>query len=551
MSLSIREALNEMVIMSAVRVIAGSKGLDQVISWVHISDLVDLHFIINPGKLILTTAFNIPKDSELQKQLMLTLVERKVAGLIIAVAGIENEIPSLLIEEADRQNFPLMTVRWEIPFSNISYDINGRITIEQDRVQVAKQLIIQKEFNQLVINNNGLEILALEASKYIQNGIDIYDSNRKHLVSADCIKSKVLSRPLLFSEEIAFLDKVGAFYFPRNNSTLRFYSKSVSPGLSRDLLISPIFVSNQLTSYLCIIGNNKNIEQNDYVTIESATNSAALIISRDMIVEHSKIRDKKELFESLLTGSFTEKKDDSWNTAAINLGLTNLFQILAIRNVSDQELHPNYLYTFIDQFCHNIGVSGNVIEYGAFVVLVLKNPEHNSAEIAASLIMEEARSRGIQITIGISSRSSDLSTLFLLFNQALHSVQIGLILYDNKPTSWSYDKLGYLIEISEKDKYSKRSLYGSIISSIKEYDKKNNTYYYSTLICLIKNRMNYKKTAQDLFIHRNTLRQRIRKMEETWDFDLSDPLVFSNITFALLAYCLQNGDENGYTREKT
>lgn len=60
---------------------------------------------------------------------------------------------------------------------------------------------------------------------------------------------------------------------------------------------------------------------------------------------------------------------------------------------------------------------------------------------------------------------------------------------------------------------------------IKEYDKKNHTNYYETLFCFLKFERNHQLTANALFIHRNTLFLRLRKIQELWPLDLDDKLL--------------------------
>ncbi|WP_438823690.1 helix-turn-helix domain-containing protein [Bacillus sp. JJ1764] len=54
------------------------------------------------------------------------------------------------------------------------------------------------------------------------------------------------------------------------------------------------------------------------------------------------------------------------------------------------------------------------------------------------------------------------------------------------------------------------------------YDKENNTDYYETLQAYLLNRQNLNETANQLFIHRNTIKYRLNKINELSKIDLTN-----------------------------
>ncbi len=60
------------------------------------------------------------------------------------------------------------------------------------------------------------------------------------------------------------------------------------------------------------------------------------------------------------------------------------------------------------------------------------------------------------------------------------------------------------------------------VSAIREHDQQYNTDYYQTLFCFLKNERRHTQTAQELFIHRNTLFLRLEKIQELWSLSLED-----------------------------
>ncbi len=72
------------------------------------------------------------------------------------------------------------------------------------------------------------------------------------------------------------------------------------------------------------------------------------------------------------------------------------------------------------------------------------------------------------------------------------------------------------------DEYTSATLLHPALASIKAYDQQHKTEYYRTLLCFLKNERHHRLTAEELFIHRNTLFLRLEKIHELCPLDLDD-----------------------------
>ena len=72
------------------------------------------------------------------------------------------------------------------------------------------------------------------------------------------------------------------------------------------------------------------------------------------------------------------------------------------------------------------------------------------------------------------------------------------------------------------DKAISTALIHPAIPAIKAYDAAHKTDYCRTLHCFLKNERRHQQTAEELFIHRNTLFLRLEKIQELWPLDLND-----------------------------
>ena len=81
-----------------------------------------------------------------------------------------------------------------------------------------------------------------------------------------------------------------------------------------------------------------------------------------------------------------------------------------------------------------------------------------------------------------------------------------------------------------------------IINEIYRYDKENHTNFIETLRVLTLNMFNKTLTAQDLYIHSNTLAYRLNKINQVFSIDFNDPLILRTLLCNFLM--LESAEKN-------
>lgn len=98
----------------------------------------------------------------------------------------------------------------------------------------------------------------------------------------------------------------------------------------------------------------------------------------------------------------------------------------------------------------------------------------------------------------------------------------------------SYDQLGIYQLFSDM---SKTSLYEDFVNKqlgvLIDYDTHNSTQLLTTLEVYLKNNCNLLHTSDELFTHRNTIKYRLKRIQELLNLDLEDSSVMLNLNVAL------------------
>lgn len=118
--------------LKKIKVVAGKEGLNRVIRWVHVAEILshtcDILEWLQGGELLFATGAGIKDDVDLWQDLVKKSAAKELAGLVIFVGPYIQEIPQEVIELADQLKFPLFELAWEVKLVEVTKDICNLIT---------------------------------------------------------------------------------------------------------------------------------------------------------------------------------------------------------------------------------------------------------------------------------------------------------------------------------------------------------------------------------------------------------------------------------------
>lgn len=112
---------------------AGAAGGDRLVSWAHSSDLPNATEWLAPGDLLMSNGLNMPADSEGQVSFLEQLDSAGLSGLAI---GDDMEAPPLsspFLARADELSFPVLAIPREVPFEAVSRAVANANSDEEHR----------------------------------------------------------------------------------------------------------------------------------------------------------------------------------------------------------------------------------------------------------------------------------------------------------------------------------------------------------------------------------------------------------------------------------
>lgn len=147
MHFTVEQALNIQFI-ERCQLVAGLRGINRTIRSVSIMDTPETTWL-KRGDLLLTTGFVFKDDTNTQIKLIQEMAKRECAGLAIKVKRFFPSTPEAMILEANRLNFPLIEIPYDLALSDILLFVTREIF---DRESIFNEQNRKKAFFSELLN---------------------------------------------------------------------------------------------------------------------------------------------------------------------------------------------------------------------------------------------------------------------------------------------------------------------------------------------------------------------------------------------------------------
>ena len=150
---------------------------------------------------------------------------------------------------------------------------------------------------------------------------------------------------------------------------------------------------------------------------------------------------------------------------------------------------------------------------------LLRIPAAGEAALVDAL-REALRGRTPAVAVGVSNPCRGLTSFAPGFEEARHAL-VGTTVLGREPGVMTYEELGpykYLLRMSLEG--AVRDRYRDAVARLADYDRRRSTNLLPTLEEFLRRRGSIAATAEALYVHPNTLRQRLRRMQEVSGIDL-------------------------------
>ena len=541
MKLLVEDVLN-LDCMKTAQVIAGETGLKNNISNTTIMDVPDINKWLHEEEMVFVARLFRDCTNE---DFFINLNRKSVAAVVTKPAYV-SKLNDNLKELCDKLYLPIIIVDQNASWSDITYPITRIIANKQYDVIYQSQLFHSELMNS-VIHDNSLSQLCSDI--YSISGLTTAIIDLDFNISG-CSSNFDWKKTLKgFSLHSCYYKSILAKDIKGNSTSGYIYNNMYLNSISKQILIFPVTQDSRTYSYIFLL-KNLDIEFLD-VTESMKVSQLSLVISLINVKEFEKTNINRR-----------------YNNLVLDLIIQGRLNTPQERNFVESSIQ----YTFVDSYyvvlahSNDFNDTSNIIQYNVRISNLFEKINKNSVEFEDVLCFERgdnfvylipAIERHIKRTIkelySLNKDSLETNSLHFGisdateyidfpcgFEQALQALKYAQSYFK---AYVFYNDLGILRFFLERNgflnEYVLIELKKKYIDPLREYDNKNNTQLEETLYCLVECNFSKDTTANKLFIHRNTLRSRLSRIEQILHCNLSNSEDVFDIQLAMkIDYCL-------------
>jgi purine catabolism regulator len=159
-----------------IELAAGGAGLDNAIRWVHVSELADPTPWLEGGELLITTGLGVGELPRPQREYVRRLAAHGLAGLAFGVGFDWAEPPEALAEEAELLGFPIVTVPYEVPFIALTKAVAAQLGNEQ-LARLERALEVHERLAQAVLEGRSVPTLLAILGDHVGCSLALHDES--------------------------------------------------------------------------------------------------------------------------------------------------------------------------------------------------------------------------------------------------------------------------------------------------------------------------------------------------------------------------------------
>ncbi|WP_339226833.1 PucR family transcriptional regulator ligand-binding domain-containing protein [Oceanobacillus sp. FSL K6-2867] len=528
MSLSLRNAM-KLGKFSECEIVAGHQGLARIIENITIMEVPDIIQWLKGKELILTSLFAIKDDLDAQNMLVQQLHNSGASGLAIKTSRYIQTIPDEIINTANRLGFPVIIIPDHVKYLDILSPVmhhvfNDKVVLQEDLDQATKIL------HEISLHSQSIDDFRMHVSNLTKNMITI-ESEFPFIELPDLEKSitplserqidelSVIQRPMQYEREI---DR-----------------KAIS------CIVAPIIVDKQYYGNItCWEVNNKHLST-DLAILERASSLLSLEFLKLKVKYDVEQQYKNDFIRELLFSENMKAKNlIEWGDK-YRITRQDAYRCLLIRAMdrnSAEEMNVELKGYRMDAIIQRIipGVLIGHISKGICIILpALEDREHLCHKILEVLSKDVAST--VQLHLGVGRLETGPEGIQQSYVQAEQALRLGISVMHTQEILY-YDDLGsYRLLSKLKDDHELLAFYDETVGRLLPYDTRNELL--NTLTSYFYNDEILKLTANDLFIHVNTLKYRIKRIEELTGHDLKKSEGKMNLYLGLKIHRLLYSDK--------
>lgn len=487
--LKVKDVLEYKYFKSA-EVVAGEDGLLRIVKWAHVIEIVQIDNFLAGDELVLTTGISLQHSIDDFIFFVESLIHKSCAALCIEYGDYLQTIPAIIVSLANRHSFPIIVFHETVPFVRITQDLHSQILNQQ------YLMISTLESYSQTLNKNAL--LGQTTEDILQN---MYNELKTQIVFS--IKSR---EPIFFPNAV-----------PHKRQQLLAMKEKAS-----EFKHEPIFIFDQHYADLTLFRADGQFSEFELLILDRTATALAQLLMREFYIEEKKNMEDATILVDWIDQKLSKEEIYKFivtHHSNFKISSGAVFILASPHTVPKVQEDIVYSKLYYRNLFEQHGFIPFLFERKSYIIFILLHTKDSksSRELLNSLCssLQKAEfykkqiSQGYQVAIG--KVVSDVVDIPKSYQTALDTLYI----CSKVPTtSFFYDDLHlYHLIYKLQMQVNLQEVIQDYLQPVIEYDRKYNSKLLETLQVYLQTNGSKQQTAKQLFIVRQTLYHRLKKLE--------------------------------------
>ena len=517
MAVTVRKIMDIEAFSEAASLIAGHAGINNVITYITVSETPDFYEWVSGGEFVLTTLYAFKDCKDLQVHNYSELAKRGIAAIGVKVERFLETVPQELIEIAKNYQIPLFAIGRETKFRNIiqlvtaelnNYQTNILLEVEANYKELAKAALMSSDFNEYIRGFGrriGGSVYCFQADLKVLGSYQNSFSCTEVQVARGTLEQQILQQ-----------------------------GEVLHPFTCDGLYIFPCVTRGQALGYLIVV-NTEPLNEKHMLMAGQLTTFLTIKLIDQLETEQKMLT---ALLDELLYKRNLSEEELRERLALYGLKHQQLYRVIIVRDKdeSDLSLSANQIRTYCSKIKEMLGEALVIVKTNE-IVIIGANEQSDNADPPSWLknIGNDILSDVFPVSIGIGPSVRNAKDIQSSYQIATSTIKVGRA-FGHGGALYYGNFLARILLLCSVGTPEQEYLLTNVINPLVEQDKRYNTQILPTIEVMMF-ADDLERAAAALFVHANTIRYRLNKIKSITGHDFFTAKGRYTITTAYLVYC--------------
>lgn len=532
---------------SDLRVLSNQADLSHKVESIEISETPDIAYYIPKNVFLLTTAM-IYKDNQSDLiPLIDSLKSAHAAGLGIKVGRFLGEIDKKVLDYAARVNFPLVQLPNTKQLGAISHQMTSYLW-NQKTEQFTFALDIQKRFSSLLINDVSVERLISEFGKLVKTPVMLLDPFHE-VTAVSAHFNHTVNLADFYLEQV-----IPQLAFLKEDETHSFIIDNLQ-GKKIQAAIFPVKANHHFPYRLLVLQPEQIPYPISEFTIEQAILVLSFILFKNQKVEESLEELKTDFFAQLIENQQSMTfQNKNWLEIGRSFGLipSHYYQVIYVNERKNGDHSPQDRYRLEKRQLAFQWLSKKLpdrisntlvfqLKESPHLVILLQTPHEELDTVLTSVAEELEELLPVSLAFSYSQPYEKDDMIANSFIESRLAFEEATSLEEQQPRIHFSHRHGIVKLFKHNPIEETQYFCKSVLKELAYPEKESLIELRKTLKAFLDYQCEITKTADMLFVHRNTVKYRINRCKKIIGRPIEDPEVSLQLR---LAFALSEPDKH-------